>query len=86
MPVEGVRIDLLLLECVGQVIRTTVEPRTGIRLWDGGLRDVMAAKLSEMGISNQPMTLVDLARVAGVLGPDPNCIEVNPRKRGCRGL
>jgi hypothetical protein len=80
---QGVRIDLLLLECVGQVVRTCVEPRCkDLPLWDGGLRDVAAAKLKEMGVTDQPLTVVDLARIAGILGPDPNeVVVVNPSRR-----
>ena len=81
MAAEGVRIDLLLLECVGTLVKGCVEPRAGLPLWDGGLRDVAAAKLREMGVSSEPMTVVDLARVVGVLGPDPAVVVVNPPKK-----
>jgi len=79
----GVRLDLLILECVGQVVKTCVEPRCkDMPIWDGGLRDVMAEKLKEVGISSEPVTIVHVARAVGILGPDPDVIVVNPpRKR-----
>lgn len=75
---SGVRLDLVLLECVGVVARN-VHPNAGL-VWDGGGREVMAEKLKEIGVSSEPLTLVDVARKVGVLGPDPNVIVVNPAK------
>ena len=77
----GARLDLFLLECVGTIVKTTVEPRAGMPLWDGGLKEVAAAKLKEMGVSDQEITVVDLARMMGVLGPDPAVVVVNPPKK-----
>lgn len=79
---SGIRLDLLLLECVGQVVKTCVEPRCkGMPIWDAGGREIAAAKLKELGVSSEPVTVVDLARTAGFLGPDPNVIVVkNPRR------
>ena len=53
--------------------------------WDAGGRDVAAAKLRELGVSAKPLTLVDVARGVGFLGPDPDVIEVKPN-RGQRAV
>lgn len=79
---SGVRLDLILLECVGTLVRTCVEPQCkNLPLWDGGLRDVAAAKLKEMGVPDEPVTFVTMARKVGILGEDPSVIVVNPPKR-----
>ena len=78
----GVRLDLLLLECLGQVVKSTIEPRCkGVPLWDAGIRDVAAAKLKELGVPDRPVTVVEAARAAGFLGPDPDVIVVKPNPR-----
>lgn len=82
---SGVRLDLLLLECVGQVVKVCVEPRCkNIPLWDGGMREVALAKLKEMGVPDRPVTVVEVARGLGILGPDPNVIVVKANKRGSK--
>lgn len=84
---NGIRLDLILLECVGSLVRTCVEPQCkGLPLWDGGLRDVAAAKLKEMGVPDEPVTFVTMARHAGILEPDPDVIVVNPRRRRRHGV
>lgn len=78
----GVRLDLLLLECLGQVVKTTIEPRCkGVPLWDSGVRELAAAKLKELGVPDRPVTVVEAARAAGILGPDPDVIVVPNRSR-----
>jgi len=85
----GVRLDLLLLECLRTVVKTSIEPRCGnVPLWDAGVREIAAAKLKEMGVSSQPVTMVQAARGLGILGPDPDVVVVkaNPGKgRSRRG-
>jgi hypothetical protein len=81
---NGLRLDLLLAECVGTVVKQVVEPRCGnAPIWDSGAREVALEKLHELGVPKDPLTLVDIARHVGFLGPDPTVIVVNPpRKRG----
>lgn len=74
----GIRLDLLLAECVGQVVKQLVP--NGATVWDGGGREVAIAKLKEMGVTDNPLTMVDVARVCGLLGPDPNVVVVNPAR------
>ena len=79
---NGVRLDLLLLECVGQVVRSNARAAA---VWDAGGRDVAAAKLRELGVSAKPLTLLDVARGVGFLGPDPDVIDVKVN-RGRRAV
>lgn len=71
----GLRLDLLLLECVSVVVKSVPN---GATVWDGGGRDLAAAKLKELGVSDQSLTVVDVARAVGILRPDPNVIDVKP--------
>ena len=78
---NGIRIDQFLTACVTTVIGG-LHPHAKTILDTGG-RDVIAAKLNEMGVPDRPLTLLDAARHVGILGPDPNVIDVqvlNPRK------
>lgn len=81
---NGVRLDLLLLECVGQLCKTVIEPRCkGVPIWDSGVRDIAAEKLKEWGVPSEPVTVIQAARGLGILGPDPNVIVIpNRRNRG----
>ena len=80
----GVRIDVLLLDCLGEVAVSMGGPRAQM-VWEGVLRDIAAEKLKEAGVSDKPMTAVDAARHLGFLGPDPNIIEAeivnSPKKK-----
>lgn len=77
-------IDLhgLLLKCVGEVVKTVVEPRCqGIPIWDAAGKAIAAEKLKEMGVP-QDVTVIQIARTIGILGPDPNEIVItNPKRR-----
>lgn len=76
----GVRLDLLLLECLGQVVKQTIEPRCkNIPLWDGAIREIAHEKLKELGVPDQPVTFIEVARTIGILGPDPNEIVIENR-------
>lgn len=90
MSSSGIRLDLLLAECVGEVVKRCVEPRCqNLPIWEGGGREVALAKLKEMGVTDKPLTMVDVARAAGILGPDPDVIVVNPartKRRVPRGV
>jgi hypothetical protein len=83
---SGIRIDQFLTACVTTVIGG-LHPNAKMVL-DAGGRDVIEAKLREMGVTDKPVTLVDAARAAGILGPDPNVIDVEvenrPKKRRFR--
>lgn len=75
---SGVRLDLLLTECVGEVVKRCAGPA----VWEHGGREVALEKLKELGVTDKPMTLVDAARACGILGPDPNVIVVeNPKRK-----
>ena len=71
---SGIRIDQFLTACVTTVIGG-LHPHAKA-VMDAGGREVIEAKLNEMGVPNTPLTLVDVARHAGILGPDPNVIDV----------
>lgn len=62
----GVRVDLLLLECLGQLVKDC----GGAVIWDGGLRQISAEKIKEFGIPSEPITVVEAARHAGILKPN----------------
>lgn len=83
---SGVRLDLLLLDCVGTLVKAKVEPHAkGIPLWDGGVRDIAAELLKDWGVTSEPVTIVQVARRVGILRPEePDVIDVQPnrRKRG----
>ena len=80
---SGVRLDLLLTDCVGHLVKTVIEPRcNNIPMWDGGLRDIVGEKLKEMGVPSSPVTVIDAARYAGILGKDPNVVEVEILNKG----
>ena len=84
---SGIRIDQFLTACMTTVIGG-LHPHAKAVL-DAGGREVIEAKLNEMGVPKTPVTMVDAARAAGILGPDPNVIDVevekpNRRKRRYR--
>jgi len=72
----GFRIDQFLTACVTTVV-SRLHPHVKTVI-DAGGDEVIAAKIREMGVPDKPMTLVDVARHAGILGPDPNVIDVKP--------
>lgn len=77
MSAPGFRLDLFLTHCVGEVFRSTAETRCGLPLWDGGVKDLTAQKLKEIGVSDKPITLVDFGRLVGILRrEDPEVIDV----------
>ena len=79
---SGIRIDQFLTACVTTVIGG-LHPHAKA-VMDAGGREVIEAKINEMGVPKTPVTLVDAARAAGILGPDPNVIVVeaeNPRRK-----
>lgn len=79
---SGVNIQDLFLSCLESLVSRNEKASM---LWQAGGRDVAAEKIREMGVSSKPMTLVDIARGVGFLGPDPNEIVIeNPKRRGRR--
>ncbi len=84
-----IRIDQFLTACVTTVIGG-LHPHAKA-VMDAGGRDVIEAKLREMGVTDRPVSFVDAARYAGILGPDPNVIDVEPvkpnkRRRRAHGI
>jgi len=78
---SGFRVDALLLDCLGHVCKA-VEPKlNGLPIWEAGGREVAAAKLKEMGVSDQPVTMVQIARGLGILGKDPDAVKENPSRK-----
>lgn len=77
---SGVRLDALFLSCLDSLVS---QNQKASMFWQAGGREVAAEKLREIGVSSRPMTLVDIARGVGFLGPDPNVIDVptKPNKR-----
>ena len=78
----GFRIDEFLTVCVSSVI-SRIHPHAATVMEAGG-RELVAAKIRELGVPDRPVTIVDAARHVGFLGPDPNVIVVNPKKRRAR--
>lgn len=76
----GVRLDLLMLDCLGQVAVSIAGPRAQM-VWEGVVRDIAAEKLKEIGVPDRPVTAVEAARHVGLLGPDPNIIDVRPNRK-----
>ncbi len=79
----GVRLDMLLLDCLGTVAVSVGGPRAE-QIWNGVLRDVAAEKLKECGVPDRPLSAIDAARHIGILGPDPDVIEVKRKRRATR--
>lgn len=73
----GLRLDLLLLDCLGTVAVSIAGPRAEL-VWRAGLREIAQEKLRECGVPTEPVTAVDAARKIGLLGSDPNIIDVKP--------
>lgn len=67
------RLDIALVRATELVIRRAVEPRVGIALWDGwGVGDLVERVVVErLKVPATPVTLVDVARVVGVLERRP---------------
>ena len=58
----------LVLALLEKTVRSQLEPRVrNVPLWESGLGDVAAELLRENGVSNEPVSAVDLARAAGLL-------------------
>lgn len=80
----GVRLDLLLTDCLGAVAVAIGGPKAKM-VWDAAGREIFQEKLKESGMPDRPVTAIEAARHVGILGPDPNVIEVKPnRKRRSR--
>jgi hypothetical protein len=78
---SGFRVDTLLLDCMGHFCKA-IEPKVNnLPIWEAGGREVAAAKLKELGVSDQPVTMVQIARGLGILGKDPEVKENPSRKR-----
>lgn len=71
--VEVGRVDQLLIALGEHLCRQVVEPRFGgVPLWDAGVGAVVKAAIAESStIPKHPITAVELARMAGLLGPGP---------------
>lgn len=82
--INGINFHRLGLEVTRLVFQGLIGDRCPVPLWDGGVKEVAAAKLAELGITDKPTSFVEIARHVGVLGPDPNVIDVevvNPRRK-----
>lgn len=79
---SGVRLDAVLLSCLDTLVSGNEKASM---LWNAGGREVAREKLKEIGVSSKPVTLVDLARGVGFLGPDPDVIEVENRPKRRKG-
>lgn len=75
---SGVRLDLLLLSCVEGLVSRNEK---AAMIWQAGGREVVGEKIKEIGVTSKPLTLVDVARGVGFLGPDPNVIEIENKPK-----
>jgi hypothetical protein len=63
-----VRIDRGLLRLCECVVKSGIQPAIGnVPIWDHGLGDVVEAFFEQSGVPQGPITVVDLARRAGIL-------------------
>jgi hypothetical protein len=71
-----VRADRLLLGLAESVVRKEVEPRLrNAPLWDAGIGDVVETAIQEGGVSSKELSMVDLARAAGILKRRPSGVR-----------
>lgn len=78
---SGFRVDALLLDCAGAVCKALEPKVNNLPIWDAGGREVLAAKLKEMGVPETPVTVVQIARSLGILGKDPAEVKENPSRK-----
>lgn len=63
------RLDQGLVRLAELLCKGHVEPRVGgVRLWDNGLGAIVEAAVADSAIPKEPISVVDLARHAGILG------------------
>lgn len=67
------RLDIALVRAGELVVKRAIEPRVGIPLWDGwGVGDLFESLVVErLKVPATPVTLVDVARIVGVLERRP---------------
>jgi hypothetical protein len=66
MPVTGVRINLAR-GIVGLIGQAAARIPHGREVWDGGLKDVVAQAIQDIGVPTEELTAVEAARAIGVL-------------------
>jgi hypothetical protein len=67
------RLDQLVLNCAEHVVKTAIEPRlSNLPLWDGGGGELVAEYVKLAGVPSKPLTVVDMARLAGILPASEN--------------
>jgi hypothetical protein len=63
-----VHIDRGLLRLCEVIVRRGIEPAIGnVPIWNHGLGDLVEEFIGECGVPRGPITVVDLARRAGIL-------------------
>jgi hypothetical protein len=76
MPKVTIQPDHLVVGLAEAVVRKQLEPRLkNVPLWDAGLGEVIETAVSEAGISTKPLSMVDLARAAGILKRRPHGVR-----------
>lgn len=78
---SGFRVDALLLDCAGHVCKALEPKLNNLPIWDAGAREMLQAKLKEMGVPETPVTMVQIARKLGILGEDPAEVKENPSRK-----
>lgn len=76
MPITSVRINLArgIVSLIGQAAARIPH---GQEVWEGGLKDVVAEALQDMGVPTKELTVVQAARHIGLLQP----VKKGKRKR-----
>lgn len=81
--IQSGRLDQLIIGCMELLCRGYVEPRIGnLPLWDRAVGPVVEQLVVDAGVPAIPVTAVDVARMLGVLRPEPRAIAANPAVGG----
>ena len=69
MPVTQIRINLArgIVSLIGQAAARIPH---GQQVWDGGLKEVVAQAIQDIGVPTEELTAVEAARRIGVLQPE----------------
>lgn len=60
------RLDVLVARSARKIIGN-IEQQAGVPIWNKGLGDLVEAFITEYGVPSKPYTIVDLARMCGLL-------------------
>lgn len=70
VPVAGTRVRINLARGIVSLIgQAAARIPHGQQVWDGGLKDVIAAVIEDIGVPTEELTVVEAARHIGILHP-----------------